>query len=92
MKRAWPDLSLRARIQRRMKVGGALDAAAQKLQSLVQRVDELGLDEDEDDIEELAEHVRSCPNCKSILAKEARAGVYIPEKLLVAAGIEILRN
>jgi len=43
-------------------------------------------------IEELATHVKDCSNCKADLARTARSGAFVPEKLLIAAGIEILRN
>jgi len=44
------------------------------------------------DIEDYAKHVKTCSNCKSEIAKAARRGVIVPEKLLVAAGIDVLKN
>lgn len=56
---------------------------------IVQLADE---PDDDAEIEALAAHVKGCQHCKSMLAKDARVGIYIPEKLLVAAGVNVLRN
>lgn len=103
-KRAWPSLELRARIARRRKARATLDGVAKhviaaifpsaEVQGRRKFIDDLqDIDEANDaELEEFATHVKACPDCKAELARAARAGAYVPEKLLIAAGIEILRN
>ena len=67
---------------------GPESAQPQERRNFIEELEEA----DEAELEDVAAHVKDCPNCKAELARAARAGAYVPEKLLVAAGIEILRN
>ncbi len=104
MKRTWPNLELRARIAHRRKARAALSGVAkhvlaaifpsaevQTRQGFVEQMKDID-EANEAELESVAQHVKECPNCKAELARAARAGAYVPEKLLIAAGIEVLRN
>jgi hypothetical protein len=96
----WPSLELRARITRRRKIRTALvgvehviaavlpTQVPQRPQTLIDVLEDI----DDAEMDELASHVKDCSNCKADLARAARSGAHIPDKLLVAAGIDILRN
>jgi hypothetical protein len=105
--KTWPNLELRARIvrqhnaaQHRARLVNHVIAAV--MPNIVASVDPPLQDdsiidvfeciEDDADLDEAAVHVKDCTNCKARLARAARNGAYIPEQLLIAAGIDILRN
>ena len=89
-RRAFPDLGLRARIAARRENDKQKQEFAEKLEHIsevLKKAVHQIVDAGEDDF---VEHLKECPNCRKEVARMVRSGAQLSQRVLAAAGIEIL--